>query len=321
VIGKGDSTVNCQNCLQTYSDRIPYLKMLYRQNLLQGALFILLAELMFASMGAAVKGVTADLPSEMAVFMRNLFGLALMIPLVLRTGNTGLKTGVFHLHLLRAVAGVSAMYCFFYALAHLQLADGMLLKMTAPLFMPLIAWVWLSERLSSSIILAVAIGFGGVILVLNPAGEFSGVALVGLLGGMLASLAKVSLRRLGRSEPSVRVVFYFSLLSTLISVVPMFWHWQQPTLQQWGLFAIIGLAGTMGQLLLTRGYAVAEAGAVSPFTYTSVLFGAVYGYLFWGETLSVQFVMGALLIAVAGILALRSRRATADQPLSDPARP
>lgn len=295
--------------------------MLYRQNFLQGALFILLAELMFASMGAAVKGVTADLPSEMAVFMRNLFGLALIIPLVLRAGNTGLKTGVFHLHLLRAVAGVSAMYCFFYALAHLQLADGMLLKMTAPLFMPLIAWAWLSERLSGSIILAVAIGFAGVILVLNPAGEFSRVALVGLLGGMLASLAKVSLRRLGRSEPSVRVVFYFSLLSTLISVVPMFWHWQPPSLQQWGLFAIIGLAGTMGQLLLTRGYAVAEAGAVSPFTYTSVLFGAVYGYLFWGETLTLQFVMGALLIALAGILALRSRRAVTDQPLSDPARP
>jgi drug/metabolite transporter (DMT)-like permease len=295
--------------------------MLYRQNLLQGALFILLAELMFASMGAAVKGVTADLPSEMAVFMRSLFGLALMIPLVLRAGNSGLKTGIFHLHLLRAVAGVSAMYCFFYALAHLQLADGMLLKMTAPLFMPLIAWAWLSERLSSSIILAVAIGFAGVILVLNPAGEFSSVALVGLLGGMLASLAKVSLRRLGRSEPSVRVVFYFSLLSSLISVVPVFWYWQQPTLQQWGLFAVIGLAGTLGQLLLTRGYAVAAAGAVSPFTYASVLFAAVYGYLFWGETLTIQFVMGALLITLAGILALRSRRGATDQPLSDPARP
>ena len=295
--------------------------MLYRQNLLQGALFILLAELMFASMGAGVKMVTADLPSEMAVFMRNLIGLALMTPLVWKLGHVGLKTGVFHLHLLRAIAGVSAMYCFFYALAHLQLADGMLLKMTAPLFMPLIAWAWLNERLRRTILLAVGIGFAGVILVLNPAGEFSSVALVGLLGGLLASLAKVSLRRLGRTEPSVRVVFYFALFSTVISLFPMYWHWQQPNLEQWSLFALIGITGTLGQLLLTRGYAIAAASAVSPFTYASVLFGAVYGYLFWGETLNLQFMIGALLIFFAGMLALRSRSPKSAQLLSDPARP
>jgi drug/metabolite transporter (DMT)-like permease len=295
--------------------------MLYRQNLLLGALFILLAEWFFASMGAAVKMVTAELPSEMAVFMRNLFALLLMLPLVWRSGLNGLKTGVFHIHLLRAVVGVSAMYCFFHVLAHLQLADGMLLKMTAPLFMPLIALIWLGERLHKRILLALGIGFLGVVLVLNPEGEFNRVALIGLLGGALAALAKVSLRRLGRSEPSVRVVFYFALLSSLISTVPMLWHWQMPDLKQWALLALVGLLGTLGQLLLTRGYAIASAAAVSPFTYASVLFGAGYGYLFWEETISLQFVLGALLIALAGVLALRGRQRAAALFVSDPARP
>lgn len=295
--------------------------MLYRQNLLLGVLFILLAEWFFASMGAGVKLVTAELPSEMAVFMRNLFGLALMIPLVWRRGLAGLKTGIFHVHLLRAIVGVSAMYCFFYALSHLQLADGMLLKMTAPLFMPLIALFWLGEVLSQRILIALGIGFFGVVLVLNPQGEFNRVALVGLLGGALAALAKVSLRRLGRSEPSVRVVFYFTLLSTLISSFPMFWTWQSPGLHQWGLFALIGLMGTLGQLFLTRGYAIAEAAAVSPFTYASVLFGTLYGYLFWAETISLQFIMGALLIALAGILALRGRQRAETRLVSDLTRP
>ncbi|MEJ2395766.1 MAG: DMT family transporter [Candidatus Thiodiazotropha sp.] len=278
--------------------------MLYRQNLLLGALFILLAELFFASMGAAVKMVTAELPSEMAVFMRNLFGLALMTPLVWRRGLNGLKTGIF-----------------FYALAHLQLADGMLLKMTSPLFMPLIALLWLGEALRRRTLVALAIGFVGVVLVLNPQGEFNTVALIGLLGGVLASLAKVSLRRLGRSEPSLRVVFYFALLSTLISILPMFWHWQTPDLTQWGLFALVGLMGTLGQLFLTRGYAIASAAAVSPFTYASVLFGALYGYLFWEETISLQFVVGAALIALAGVLALRRGRRAGEALVSDPARP
>ncbi|MGD8908856.1 MAG: DMT family transporter [Chromatiales bacterium] len=285
--------------------------MLYRQHLLLGAFFILLAELFFASMGAAVKLVTTELPSEMAVFMRNLFGLILMTPLVWRYGVSGLKTGILHIHLLRSVVGVSAMYCFFYALSQLQLADGMLLKMTAPLFMPLIALLWLGETLRKRTLIALGIGFFGVVLVLNPQGEFNQVALVGLLGGALASLAKVSLRRLGQSEPSVRVVFYFALLSTLISILPMYWHWQTPNLQQWALFALVGLMGTLGQLFLTRGYAIASPAAVSPFTYASVLFGAFYGYLFWDETISLQFIIGALLIAMAGVLALYGRQRAA----------
>ncbi|MCG7902649.1 MAG: DMT family transporter [Candidatus Thiodiazotropha weberae] len=259
-------------------------------------------------MGAVVKQLTQSLPSEMAVFMRNLFGVALLLPLVWGSGFVSLKTQVFHLHLLRSVAGVSAMYCFFYALANLPLADGMLLKMTSPLFMPLIAWYWLSEPMYRTVLLAIGIGFVGVILVLNPGGEFNQIALIGLLGGVFASLAKVSLRRLGKTEPSVRVVFYFALLSSLISAIPMGWNWQQPTVTEWWLFALLGVFGTLGQLLLTRGYAIATAARVSPFTYTSVLFGAAYGYLFWGETLSLQFIFGALLIGLAGIIALKGGR-------------
>jgi len=295
--------------------------MLYRQNLLLGALFILLAEFFFASMGAAVKQVSTTLPTEMAVFMRNFFGLLLMLPLVWRGGVQRLGTTIFRFHLLRALAGVSAMYCFFYVLAHLPLADGLLLKMTAPLFMPLIAWLWLGEGLRRTILWAIAVGFVGVVLVLNPAGEFNRVALIGLLGGALASLAKASLRRLGRSEPSVRVVFYFSLLSALISLPPMLWQWQTPNPTEWGLFALIGLMGILGQLLLTRGYAIAPAASVSPFTYASVLFGAAYGYLFWGEVITLQFVAGALLIALAGVLALSARERKVPLLVSDPARP
>ena len=282
--------------------------MLYKQNLLLGALFILLSELFFASMGATVKVVSADLPNQMTVFMRNLFGLLLLLPLVLHGGIEQLRTRVIHLHLLRAVAGVSAMYCFFYALANLPLAEGMLLKMTAPLFMPLIAWYWMSERVTKTVLLAIGFGFLGVLLVLHPQGEFNAVALIGLLGGLFASLAKVTVRRLGHSEPSIRVVFYFSLLGMLVSAPPAIWNWQTPRPGQWALLLLIGLLGTFGQLLLTRGYAIAAAASVSPFTYFSVIFGAFYGYLFWDEGLSLQFAAGALIIALAGVLTLRARR-------------
>lgn len=281
--------------------------MRYRQNFVLGATLIVVSELLFASMGATVKAVSTGLPTEVIVFMRGMFGVLILSPLLLRRVNkVVLTTHVFHLHLLRAILGVSAMYCFFYALANLQLADGMLLKMTAPLFMPLIAAVWLLEKLGTKIWLAVGLGFVGVALVIQPEGEFNWVALVGLAGGMFAAGAKVTVRRLGQTESTIRIVFYFSLVVMFIAIIPLAWAWQTPTAQEWGLLFLMGLFGTLGQLLLTRGYSVAAASQVAPFTYFSVVFAALYGYLFWDETLDFGFIAGAMLIAVAGIVALRS---------------
>jgi len=197
------------------------------------------------------------------------------------------------------------MYCFFYALSHLALAQGMLLKMTAPLFMPLIAAAWLGERLRGGTLLAVALGFAGVSMVLRPQGEANAVALVGLAGGALAALAKTSLRRLGRSEPTVRVVFYFACTATLVSAIPLSWRWQAPDGHQWLLLAALGGFGTLAQLLLTRGYAIAPPGRMSPLGYLSVIFSAGYGYLLWGEVPTAGFIAGAALIAIAGVMTVR----------------
>ncbi len=282
--------------------------MRYPQNVLHGALFILLSELMFATMGAAVKAASGQgLPNEMLVFMRNLMGLFVIAPLLLQYGMAELRTPVYPLHLLRALLGLSAMYLFFYVLGRLPLADGLLLKMTSPIFMPLIALLWLGEGGSRLAILAIPVGLAGVVMVLRPGGDLSWVALLGVLGGLLAAFAKVTVRRLSRSESTTRIVFYFTLNATVISALPLVWAWQLPTLQQWALLGLMGVMGTTGQLLLTRGYAVAPAASISPFTYFSVLFGAAYGYLFWGEVLDWLFVAGALLIAVAGVMAVRGR--------------
>ncbi len=289
--------------------------MLYRQSLLLGAILIIASELMFASMGACVKALSSSLPNEMAVFLRNIFGLILLSPLILRSRAALLQTTIIHLHLLRAGAGLSAMYCFFYALGNLHLADGMLLKMTAPLFMPLIAIFWLGERARRLTLLAIPMGFMGVALVLSPDGEFNWIALIGLLGGAFAALAKVTVRRLGQSEPSTRVICYFALLATPISAIPMLWSWQTPTPDELLLALLIGVFGVSGQFLLTRGYAAASASNVSPFTYFSVIFGAIYGYLFWGETLSSTFIAGAIIIVVAGIMALWGGRIKAGPEL------
>lgn len=280
----------------------------YPQNLLLGATLVILSELMFATMGAMIKAASAGLPNEMIVFFRNLFGLAVVLPIVLRSGLGGIATQVPYLHLTRSLSGVGAMYCFFFSLSQLPLADAMLLKLTAPIFIPLIALVWLHEGFPVSVRWAVAIGFIGAGLILGPSGAVQWAALAGLAGGMLAALAKVTVRRLSATEPTSRIVFYFALIAALISAVPLAWSWQAPSGEEWLLLVALGPVATIGQLLLTRAYSLAPAGQIGPFTYVSIVFAGLLGWIFWNEVLSVRAVFGALCIFGAGLLILYSHR-------------
>lgn len=279
----------------------------YRASIITGALLITASEFVFATMGAAVKAASVELPTGMIVFFRSLVGLVILLPLLLRGGAGGLwpSRGLWPLYFLRAGIGVAAMYCFFFALGRLPLADGMLLKLTAPLFMPLIAWFWLGERGSRAALIAVPIGMAGVVLVLEPTASFEIAALVGLAGGALAGWAKVSVRLLTTTEPATRVVFWFAVLATICSAPLALAEWQTPSPTLWLLLAAIGVLATLGQWLLTRGYGAASPAQIGPFTYTSVLFAGVLGFLIWDEVPGLLFAAGAALIIGAGLLALR----------------
>lgn len=282
-----------------------------QRSLIIGASFIVLGELCFATMGVGIRFVSTELPNEMIVFARNLVGLILLAPWLLRRGIGNVATRVSRLHLLRAIAGVSAMYCFFYALAHLPLAEAMLLKLTAPVFIPVIAVLWLHEQVNALLWVALGIGFAGVVVILDPSLEgdptmVSPIALIGLLGGLLAALAKVTVRRLSRSEPPTRIVFYFALIAGAISAVPLLWAWQTPS--PVALLWLLGIAisATLGQLALTRGLSLAPASRMGAFGYFAVIFGAAFGWLIWDEQVTLSLVVGSLLIAVGGMLASRS---------------
>ncbi len=289
---------------------------MYQDRLLSGALFIVAAELMFALMGASIRQVSGDLNNGIVVFARNLVGLLLLATLTSRTGVRGLQTAVPHLHLLRGLAGLGAMYCFFYAIAHMPLADAMLLKLSAPLFMPLVALLWLQERFTWHVVAALAIGFAGVGVILVPDfGEVAPVVAVALLGGLLAAVAKVTVRRLSRSEPAERTVFYFAAIGTSVSLLPLLWLWRMPTPRQLLWLLVLGCFATAGQLLLTRGMACAPAARLGPFAFFSVIFGAVLGWLFWDELLSWSTLLGSLLVLASALLVGRGMPQQAPLPV------
>src|SRR4029453_10111151 len=239
-------------------------------NLPLGALQMVVAAMFFALMAALVQLASERLSSAQVVFARSLVGLLFIAPLALRGGLAGLRTPRFAEHALRTGAGLSSMYCFFYAFHHLRLRDAVLLHYTLPLFLPLVEATWLREPMPRRVWGPLLLGFAGVMLVLKPGlGLFQVGALAGRAGGLLSAVAQTDIRRMTSTEPTTRIIFYFAFLSSLVSAVPASAAWRDPTPVQWGVLIGAGAAATCGQIFMTRAYACAPAAQVGAFIYAS----------------------------------------------------
>lgn len=282
------------------------MRPMHHDNLPRGALLMLVAALLFATTGAIVKHISVTLPNEMVVFFRSLFGLLALAPFFMRHGLRYYQTQRLNAHLVRALAGLAAMYCYFFAIGHLPLAEAVLLNYTAPLFIPLAAMFWVGEPFSRKLWWPIGIGFVGIGFILKPGlSLLTPIALIGLASGMFSALAMAGIRKLTHTEPATRVVFYFSLTSTLVAALPLAWRWQTPTPDLWLPLILIGVISTIAQILMTRGYSHAPAAQVGPFLYAIVIFAGLFGWALWSEIPDWLSLVGTLLVVLAGIVAIQ----------------
>jgi drug/metabolite transporter (DMT)-like permease len=289
----------------------PGIDFLMQHDLRRGAIHALTSAAAFSAMGACIKQAAESTPNEVVVFIRCAVSLAILLPWLTRRGGAGIGTQRLGGHVLRAGFGIASMYAFFYAIAHLPLAEAMLLTYSMPLWIPFIAWAWLGERPALVVIPAAIVGLIGIALItrpgLHPVDTFA--AMVGALSGLLAACAMVSIRRLTDTEPATRVVFYFALLGTAIATAPLLWAWQAPTPLALLLLIAAGILATLGQL--TRAYSCAPAALVGPFTYVTVLLAAGIGWLIWDERLDRWSLLGAsLVIATCLMVSVAGRKPT-----------
>jgi drug/metabolite transporter (DMT)-like permease len=285
--------------------------------LLRGAALLALSAVLFATMGVFIRLASHTVGNEIVVFARNVVGLALLLPLMLlRPEGGGFRTRVFGRHLWRTLTGLTAMYGFFYAIAHLPLSSAMIFTYSSPVFIPLVAWLFLKEPMTGRAWVAALVGFAGVLLVCKPAGGlFNHFALIGIGSSLLAATAFVTVRALGATEPATRVVFYFALLSTLVSTVPLAWAGRWLTWHETGLLLAVGVLATLSQLCLTRAYALAPANRIGPITYLAIVVAGAWAWALWGEKPDAFALAGAGLIFAATLIGLRRGAA------ATPARP
>ena len=271
----------------------------------RGALLLATSALLFAVMGVLIREVSETVNNETVVFFRNLVGVFFFLPMIAYRGFGPFRTQRLGNHFLRTFYGLGAMYCFFYAIAHLPLADAMVFTYAAPVFTPVLAWWWLRESLTPRMLFMVMLGFVGVLLVAKPSGAlFEAKALAGVGASLLAACAFVSIRAMSDSEPASRIVFYFSTFSALLSCIPLLWAWQPLSIRELQFLLAIGLVATTSQLVMSKAYALAPPGKIGPLSYLAIIFSGIFAWLLWGEVPGLSSWLGAGLIFASTLISM-----------------
>ena len=297
----------------------------YVDNARLGILLIVASSVSFALMNTVVKLVSGHLGPVEIGFFRQLFSMIPVVSMVIHQGGPSmLRTQRPFGHLFRGLIGNSAMIIFFLSVAKLPLADANALSFASPLFITALSMPLLGEAVGKHRWSAVIVGFTGVMVMTNPGGNwFSGNAGVGagmgVLAAFMSALMTITIRQLNKTEPPVRIVFYFATIGTILFGGLLTIFWVSPTLPELGGLVLVGLIGGLSQLLMTYAYRHAPASTLAPFGYVSILWSTMLGYLIWSELPGPRIMIGAAIVIISGLYIIyretRQRSQVIAQPL------
>ncbi len=263
----------------------------------------------FAGMLVCIKYLGREIPAGQTIFVRGLISVVVLALLAWSTGRLHLlKTDNWRSHALRSLCGTVSMFCLFVAIAMIPLADLTAISFTTPLFLTVLAMVFLGERIHGFRWTALGVGFVGVLVTIGPHLSFthgaSAGVLVALSSAIFSAFALMFLRKMSGGEHAITITFYFSLTFMVCSALTAIRGWPMPTPAQWLLIAGAGLFGVFGQVLMTYSYRYAEASTIAPIDYSNMIMSIVLGYLFFDEIPTLSVWIGAPLILGAGLIIL-----------------
>ncbi len=276
----------------------------------RGIVLMMLSTLGFSTMHVMIRYLSGALDPIQIAFFRNFFGLIVFLPWFLRYGLAPLRTKQLKLHALRAGLNVCAMFAFFSALGMTPVAQVTALGFTAPLFAALLSVVVLGEVFRLRRWTATLCGFLGTLVILRPGfAEIDLGSLLVLISALLWGFTLMVIKVLARTESSITITSYMNILLTLLSLVPALLVWRTPEGVQWLWLLAIGVVGTLSQVAITQSLKEADTGVVMPFDFFKLIWVAIMGYLFFGETPGLfVWLGGAIVFASATYIAIRESR-------------
>ena len=267
----------------------------------------------FASMWVMIRYASRQVHAFEIVFFRNFVGTLVMLPMLL--ANPGLlKFDKIRTHLRRATSGFIATIGTFYAVAHAPLATALSINYTAPLFATVGAVLFLGEKIHARRVTALAAGFIGMLIVVRPGAlPMTPGVIAAMVSAVSTAFSIVAIRALVASDDSRAVAAWAFILMTIPSLVVASFVWTWPPRDVWPLLGMIGTAAAIGQLTLSRAFALAEASAILPYDFVRFGLIAIAGIALFGERLdTLTIVGGAVILASTIYLAVRERQVARD---------
>lgn len=289
----------------------------------RGILFMLLSALVSALNGALAKILTDDLSSMELVFFRNVLGVFIILYALRHTPPT-LTGGKLHLLFMRGFFGFSAMILFFYTIATIPLGEAITLNKTSPLFVSILAFYLLKEHLSKRAILALLVGFFGVILITKPFGmSISYEHFLGILGGFFAAAAYATIKKIKDIYDTRVIMLSFMGVGTLFPILFFIatpyvdapkslsflfatfqWNYE---LKVWAFIGFMAVISTLSQWLLTKAYSLSKASIIGVISYTNIPFAIGFGWMLGDAFPDFWTFSGIGLIVLGGILVSKSK--------------
>ncbi len=271
-----------------------------------GFLYMFISVCAFSLMDAIVKWSDAY-PVGQVLFFRGFCGMIPIFFLIPRERYFDFyKTNRPLLHLKRCLAGLIAIVAIFIALRKLPLATVVSISFAAPIFTTILSIFFLKEKVGLYRWLAVFVGFIGIIIISEPGfSSLNSYYLYPIIFCLGLSYVAIAIRQLSSTEPVWLIGFYFSFSIMIISFFSFYQGWILPNLKDLFLLSMVGILGGLANLWLTQSYKLSEVTLVTPLKYLALVFGIVFGYLFWDEVPTIKTLMGATLVIVSSFIIFR----------------
>lgn len=274
----------------------------HKPSLFFGILLTLGAYFLFALSSICVRELNS-LPTIEIIFFQGFLPLICLL-LFEKPTLAQLKPLSWQGHLVRDIFGFASFFTYFQAIKYIDLVDATVLAYTAPFYIPFIWRIWAKEKINHEVWWAIFLGFIGVLLILKPGSSiFKFSAFLGIISGVFSSLSLSAISILNKKKESVNnILFYFFLLSSLLSFPFMFHYFVLPSFTGWLLILAIGVTNYYAQILLTKAYQHGTASYLSPLSYTIVIFTAFFSWMLFNKTPGLISLIGIIFIIVGGTM-------------------
>ncbi|MES3002605.1 MAG: DMT family transporter [Pseudomonadota bacterium] len=280
---------------------------------LRGLMWATVAGILFANLNSIMRGLTIELSPFQTQFLRYVFGLVVMLPLVVRAGLAAYRPKSIRGQFLRGGIHTIALCMWFTAIPHIGLADTTAIGFTGPIFIMIGAALVLGETMRWERWLAALIGFAGVLIVVAPklAATGGGYSLLMLASSPVFAASFLITKSLTRYERAEVIVLWQSITILLLSFPLAVMNWHTPTAWHWFLFLVCGLLGSVGHYCMARSFSIADISATQSVKFLDLVWASLLGWIVFEDTPSRSTLIGGVVICASTIwIAQREARGT-----------